>query len=229
MTTRNNVFRILPKETYQRILLDLEPKELIKECQIDSYSNTICMKYDTFWWDKYIAKWYNHKHPNDYGYSTWSQVINAIKPNNLFEFLKFLDYYGLEERANIDIIITDIKYPDHTVNYIRANSLYKMKTKVFIDDTVGDLLDKINRLYDLSPYKNNQIEYIKIVCYGRGIIDYNTIKDSIEFYSMPYGKIQNLRKLNIDTKLNDITYFGGYSKKNFFLNLQQFGMVIIKL
>ena len=231
MTSRSNIFQTLPKETYQKILLNLSPRELIRECQTDVHLNKICMIYDLYFWNNYIAEWYKYKHPNDYGYDTWNEVINIVNPNNLLDFLKFLNKYKIGKRTNIEIIIADIDLPqnfnEYDIEYIEKNdNLFKIRTKSFIDDTVGDLLDRILRLYKISSYKNNEIEYIKILCYNYGVIEYDLEDNKLIFYIAEPGNIEDIKELNIDDKLIDIDVYE--SGRNFFGNLLNFGMVYIK-
>ena len=235
MTSRNNIFRTLPKETYQKVLLNLNPKQLANECQIDIYATKICINYDLYFWNMYINKWYKYKHPNDYGYITWEEVINVVNPNNLIDFLRFLDKYDIHERVDIDIFITDIDFisnsKDKDIKFMKNNNVYQIKIKAFIDDTVGDLLDRILRLYNASPYKDNHIEYIKIICYGLGVIEYDIENDNIIFYVYNNGEIDEdeTKELDSDIKLKDIKFYKPNGKNYFFSNLQTYNSVNIKI
>ena len=232
MTSRNNIFQTLPKETYQKILLDLKPKELSEICQTNIYTNKICNNYSIFW-DNYIDKWYKPDKPTDYGYTNWKQVVNTVKPSNLFNFLNYLDNYTWGNYARIKIIISNIEYPmkfrKENFAFMKNNNLYQIKTRALIDDTVGDLLDRILRLYKVSPYKNNNIEYIRIICYDYGIIEYNSTDDKIIFYVLQYDEINQLTELDKNTKLNDVSFYNHGYHNNLFSSLIQFNRVIIKI
>lgn len=217
-----NYLKTVPLEVYKDILLNLSPKDLIHSCQTNVYSEDICMNQNEYFWNQYINKWYKYRHPNDYGYSKWTEVAN-----NLPELLKLFNKYNFGQRTSINVIVTDFDIPfeinDTDIEYLDDNNLYEIKTKVFNDDTVGDLFNRMLRLYDISHYKNNSIEYIKILCYEGGILEYNIQTNKILLRG------DEISEISVDDKISDLSFMKNWNNEGFFRNLFTFNRVYIKI
>jgi hypothetical protein len=260
-----NQMQVIPTEIYKSILLELHPFELLKVCETNKYATAICQTEDPFWWDNYISIWYKRNNPLDYGYRSWLGVIDGLNLGNRINLLKLFHRHKSHEKADIHIKITnndeiyiddcgddcDDCGDDYDSNDYDSNeaddicsehTLYKMKTKAFIDDTIEDLLNRIIRLYTFTPYKDIPIKNIKIICYDFVVIEYDIDNNSAVFYIYHdfENKKYNETKININIKLKDIKYDFNYvigdkifstlynqSFKNFFSNLTLYSNILI--
>ena len=186
--------KLIPKDIYKKILLNLDPNDLLSVCETEEYAYNICQ--DDYFWYQYIKRYDSLL----YGYNTW-QEIKWKEINNLAKITwKDLFINLIYPNKIIQIIITNVTKKD---NPDENHSFY---IAIHIDDTINNIENKINFITSVNyPYLN----FIDIKIY---------IGDDIylDFYYKRYGGYiilidklaENIhaRFLSGDEKLNDIIY-----------------------
>jgi hypothetical protein len=194
--------RILPKEIYEEILFNLEPKELLQTCQTAKYAYYICNN-NTFM-EQYLTKWYSHILIScHFGYKTWKEVKDEKGPSYWSNLLK-----------NIDQLF--YTFDVYIVNENKKEA--RIQVYMLIDDTINDFITRIIRIFSKTKYKNCNIFNIMIKTINFDKIIYNVSTSKVK---STIGRSYLARKVTSNMKYKDINVFiPGYNAyKNIYENL----------
>ena len=132
----SNYLKLVPIETYQKVLLHLNPENLKLLCQTDKYVQNACK--DNYFNYQYIKLHYDSY---EYGYASWEY-------NKDINWKSLLD--KLSSMKKQFMLIDGNKYP---------------KFNIHKNDTILDIIDRISRVYELFNI-NKVIKFSEIFIGG---------------------------------------------------------------